>query len=77
MNKLGPVKEMINILYVIVTILYFLASNTYELYLLRKAENKRTTHLLSNGLGVSLDDILNNGITGNFFAFIHLVFSTQ
>ena len=65
LNKVGPVKELINILYVIVTLLYFLASNTNDLYLLRKAENKRTTHLLSNGLGVSLDDEFTNRYYNN------------
>lgn len=65
LNKVGPVKELINILYVIVTLLYFLASNTNDLYLLRKAENKRTTHLLTNGLGVALDDEFTNRYYNN------------
>jgi hypothetical protein len=49
-------KYVINIVFIVVTLLFFIYSNLTSLYFLRKAEEKRSTHLLTNSLGVSLDD---------------------
>lgn len=49
-------KSALNVLFIIVTLLYFGSSNVSSLYLARRAQNKRMTHLISNSFGVSLDD---------------------
>ncbi|ANC75507.1 hypothetical protein ABE65_000960 [Fictibacillus phosphorivorans] len=46
----------INIIFIIVTVAYFILSNWMSLSLLREAQGKRRIHLLSNALGVKLDD---------------------
>jgi hypothetical protein len=45
-----------NIIFIIVTAAYFVVSNWVSLFLLREAQSKRRVHLLSNALGVKLDD---------------------
>lgn len=46
----------INIVFIIINITYFIISNWVSLSLLREAQSKRRVHLLSNALGVKLDD---------------------
>lgn len=50
------VNRWLNISFILLTILYFLSSNRANLNLLMNAQNKRRVHLLSNGLGVNLDN---------------------
>jgi hypothetical protein len=45
-----------NIVFIIVTLAYVVVSNWVSLYLLREAQRKRRVHLLSDALGVKLDD---------------------
>jgi hypothetical protein len=56
MNGYDQIKNFVNVFFIVVTFLFFIFSNLTSLYFLRKAENKRVTHLLSNSLGVPLDD---------------------
>lgn len=46
----------LNIIFIIVTVLYTVMSNWISLFLLRNAQSKRRTHLLSNSFGIKLDD---------------------
>lgn len=46
----------INIVFIIINISYFIVSNWVGLSLLREAQSKRRVHLLSDALGVKLDD---------------------
>ncbi|MEK5061864.1 hypothetical protein BK126_15035 [Paenibacillus sp. FSL H7-0326] len=52
----ATLKSILNVFFIVVTLLYFAASNVTSLYLARRAQNKRMTHLISNSFGVSLDD---------------------
>ncbi|WP_144697919.1 hypothetical protein [Fictibacillus phosphorivorans] len=45
-----------NIIFIMVTVAYFIVSNWVGLFILREAQGKRRVHLLSNALGVKLDD---------------------
>ncbi|MEK3977349.1 hypothetical protein MKZ20_21705 [Psychrobacillus sp. FSL K6-2684] len=45
-----------NIIFIMVSISYFIVSNWVSLFLLREARDKRRVQLLSNALGVKLDD---------------------
>lgn len=45
-----------NVLFILVTILLFACDNFLNLYLLRRAENKRRVHLLSNAFNVPMDN---------------------
>ncbi|MCH1627208.1 hypothetical protein [Fredinandcohnia quinoae] len=54
-NNVG-INSTMNIIFILITILYFTFSNWVSIFLLREAQNKRRTHLLSNSLGVRLDD---------------------
>lgn len=49
-------KSWTNVIFILVTLLYFTCSNFLALYLTRKSENKRRTHLLSNSFDIPLDD---------------------
>lgn len=46
----------INIVFIIINVTYFIISNWVSLSLLREAQSKRRVHLLSDALGVKLDD---------------------
>ena len=50
------VNRWLNISFILLTMLYFVSSNRTNLDLLMNAQNKRRIHLLSNGLGVNLDN---------------------
>lgn len=52
----SELKSVLNVLFITSTCIYFLVSNVSSLYLARRAQNKRMTHLLSNSFGVLLDD---------------------
>lgn len=52
----AALKSALNVLFIVVTLLYFAVSNVTSLYLARRAQNKRLTNLISNSFGVSLDD---------------------
>ncbi|MFE4572514.1 hypothetical protein [Paenibacillus chitinolyticus] len=49
-------KSTLNVIFIVITLLYFVISNFTSLYLARRAQNKRMTHLISNSFGVLLDD---------------------
>ena len=55
-NSITSVNHILNIIFIITTLFYFLISNWLSLFLLREAQNKRRIHLLSDSLGVKLDD---------------------
>lgn len=55
-TKITPVNYILNIIFIISTVSYFSVSNVVSLFLLREARNRRRIHLLSNSLGVKLDD---------------------
>lgn len=55
-GQLTASKSALNVIFIVITLLYFVISNFSSLYLARRAQNKRMTHLLSNSFGVSLDD---------------------
>lgn len=48
--------SILNIIFIVVTVLYVVISNWVSLFLLRNAQNKRRVHLLSNSFGIKLDD---------------------
>ncbi|OLN23956.1 hypothetical protein BTO30_00570 [Domibacillus antri] len=48
--------NLLNVLFILITVLYFIFSNWLSLFLLREAQNRRRVHLLSNSLGSKLDD---------------------
>ncbi|WP_394557909.1 hypothetical protein [Priestia aryabhattai] len=50
------INNVVNIIFIAATFGYFVFSNWLSLFLLREAQNKRRIHLLSNSLGVRLDD---------------------
>lgn len=52
----ATLKSILNVVFIVVTLLSFTVSNITSLYLARRAQNKRMTHLISNSFGVSLDD---------------------
>lgn len=58
-------KRLANILFISITGIYFVLSNLTSLYLLRKAEDKRTTNLLANSFGIPLDDERTNRYYNN------------
>ncbi|MFC8689585.1 hypothetical protein [Brevibacillus porteri] len=58
-------KRIANVIFIIVTAVYFILSNLTSLYLLRKAEDKRTTNLLANSFGITLDDELTSRYYNN------------
>ncbi len=49
-------KNILNILFIVITIIYAISSNLASLYLLPRAEDKRRGRLLSDSLGIALDD---------------------
>lgn len=55
-NNKPTVNYIMNIIFIITTVLYFIINNWLTLFLLREAQNKRRIHLLSDSLGVNLDD---------------------
>lgn len=50
------INNLVNVLFILVTFLYFIVSNWLSIFLLREAQNKRRIHLLSDSLGIKLDD---------------------
>jgi hypothetical protein len=48
--------SILNIIFIITTVSYSFINNWLSLFLLREAQNKRRIHLLSDSLGVKLDD---------------------
>lgn len=50
------INYVITIIFVLLTILYFFISNWLSIFLLREAQSKRRIHLISDSLGVKLDD---------------------
>lgn len=50
------INHAITIVFIILTILYFIFSNFLSIFLLRNAQSIRRVHLLSDSLGVKLDD---------------------
>lgn len=55
-NNVPLVNYLLNIVFIITTVIYFLISNYLILFLLREAQAKRRINFLSNSLGVKLDD---------------------
>ncbi|MDP1442605.1 hypothetical protein [Priestia megaterium] len=55
-DRQPTINNVINIIFIVATFGYFVFSNWLSLFLLREAQNKRRIHLLSNSLGVRLDD---------------------
>ncbi|MPM46377.1 hypothetical protein SDC9_93076 [bioreactor metagenome] len=51
--------------FILLTLLFSIANNYLKIYLIPRAENKRRVHLLSNSLGVSLDNEKTNGYYNN------------
>lgn len=49
------ISSWINILFITITLVYFITNNYSSLYLMRDGENKRRTHLIANSFNVSLD----------------------
>lgn len=52
----SPLKSYLNVIFIVITVFYFVISNYSSLILFPKAQKKRMTHLISNSFGVSLDD---------------------
>ncbi|MCM3390258.1 hypothetical protein M3649_19350 [Ureibacillus chungkukjangi] len=52
----AKINTAITITFIILTVLYFIFSNLLSIFLLREAQSKRRVHLLSNSLGIKLDD---------------------
>jgi hypothetical protein len=50
------INYFVNVLFVIITFLYFIFSNWLSVFLLREAQSKRRVNLLSDSLGIKLDD---------------------
>lgn len=50
------VKSVVNIMFVVITITYFLGSLSLSLFLLPRAQISRSTNMISNALGVTLDN---------------------
>lgn len=50
------INYVVNVLFVIITILYFVFSNWLSIFLLREAQNRRRENLLSDSLGIKLED---------------------
>lgn len=55
-SKNVDINILMNILFILITILYFIFSNWLSIFSLREAQNKRRIHLLSDSLGIKLDD---------------------
>lgn len=58
--NLTTVNYFLNIIFIISTILFFAINNWLSLYLLREAQSKRRIHLLTDSLGIKLDDEVTN-----------------
>ncbi|WP_341299701.1 hypothetical protein MHB44_14260 [Lysinibacillus sp. FSL H8-0500] len=55
-DKNSQINTIITIIFIILTILYFIFSNLLSIFLLKEAQNKRRVHLISDSLGTKLDD---------------------
>lgn len=55
-STLTSLNYILNIIFIISTILFFAINNWLSLFLLREAQSKRRTHLLTDSLGIRLDD---------------------
>ncbi|WP_375199588.1 hypothetical protein [Bacillus sp. RS11] len=55
-GKNVDINNLMNILFILITFLYFVFSNGLSIFSLREAQNKRRVHLLSDSLGIKLDD---------------------
>jgi len=59
-------KGFSNVVFIVITVLYFIISNYSTLFLSRQAQNKRVTNLISNSYAVSLDDEVTNLYYNNY-----------
>jgi len=56
---------ILSALFIIFTLAFSIANNFLKIYLIPRAENKRRVHLLSNSLGISLDNEKTNAYYNN------------
>lgn len=55
-SKVPNINSTLNIIYIVITVIYCFISNWLSLFMLREAQSRRRVHLLSDSLGVRLDD---------------------
>lgn len=55
-SDLKIVHNVLNIIFIVIVVANFIVGNWLSLFLLREAQSRRRIHLLSDSLGVSLDD---------------------
>lgn len=59
------INYILSAVFIILTLLFSIANNFLKIYLIPRAENKRRVYLLSNSLGISLDNEKTNGYYNN------------
>lgn len=59
------IESTLNILFILVTILYFTFSSFLSVFLIRHAQDKRRTNFLTDSLGIKLDDEITNEYYNN------------
>lgn len=59
-NGIETLKSFFTISFIVMTVLYFVVDNYLSVFLIPNVEEKRRTHLLSNSLGIQLDNETTN-----------------
>lgn len=61
----GNINYILSVVFIILTLSFSISNNFLKIYLIPRAENKRRVHLLSNSLGICLDNEKTSGYYNN------------